>query len=178
MRAPVGDPRLAGGIKRWHIHPVVHQQTVAEHSWNVARILLALWPEAPRELLVEALFNDTGEIATGDPPSTLKQRHPNLRDMYSKMEHDARVEMVLPWGLPGPHPIIGHESWALKMADMMEMLEYALGEMRLGNRNMCMITIRLKEWVFTEMDRVPVALEKWRRNMDDYIARRLREQEP
>lgn len=169
-KAPIGDPRMAGGIRRWHIFPVIQQQTVAEHGWNVARILLAMWPEAPREMIVEALFNDTGEIATGDPPSTLKQRHPVLRDMYSKMEHDARVSMALPWGLPAP--LTAKNEWArcLKMADMIEMMEYAASEIMLGNRYMRPIYHQLQDWVTTEIDQLP---EPILTNAANYVSKRL-----
>lgn len=166
-----GDPRLAGEIKRWHIFPVIQQQTVAEHSWNVARILLAICPDADRDLVLEALFNDTGEIATGDPPTTLKQRDPVLRDMYSRMEHGARIAMVLPWGLPPPRKLVNEETRILKMADMIEMMEYAASEIMLGNRHMRPIFIRLREWVMTEVDNLP----SWAADRAaDYVSHRLR----
>jgi 5'-deoxynucleotidase YfbR-like HD superfamily hydrolase len=170
------DPRLAGGVKRWHIWPVVQQQTVAEHSWNVSRILLAIYPECPTALLLEALFHDCGEIATGDPPSTLKQRHPTLRDVYSKMEYEARLGMVIPWGLPIPHQLLPEERWVLKLADLIEMFEYASLERRRGNQFMMDIVTRLRAWIMIELEvtRYPAL---WRGRAEEYMARRMKEWE-
>jgi 5'-deoxynucleotidase YfbR-like HD superfamily hydrolase len=169
------DPRMAGGIRRWHIWPVLQQQTVAEHSWNVARVLLAIWPDAPRELVIEALFHDCGEISTGDPPSTLKQRYPALRDIYSKMEYEVRLGMVLPWGLPPPQRVTEPERWVLKMADMIEMWEFVQSERLLGNRFVTVMSIQILEWISAEIATAPEAYSNWCLRAEDYVSKRARE---
>jgi 5'-deoxynucleotidase YfbR-like HD superfamily hydrolase len=169
------DPRMAGGIRRWHIWPVLQQQTVAEHSWNVARVLLAIWPDAPRELIVEALFHDCGEIATGDPPSTLKRRYPDLREIYTKMEHEVRLGMVLPWGLPPPQQMTAAERWVLKLSDMIEMHEFVQSERLLGSRFATPIAQRLMEWMSAEISEAPEEYADWCLRAENYVSKRARE---
>lgn len=152
---PISDPRLAGDVKRWHVVTTNRQQTVAEHSWNVARILLAIWPDCPREVVIEALFHDCGEIETGDPPSTLKNRDDRLGPVYKQIENDVRLSMCLPWGLPPPHEMYGYEKQVLRMADMIEMLEFSLREEMLGNRFFAPVSERLRMWITVTLGALP-----------------------
>lgn len=130
------DPRLAGEIARYHTWPTIGQQTCANHQWNVARILLAIWPEAPRALIVEALFHDVGEMATGDIPYPVKKNNPRLKDVCDPIEKDCRTDMWEPWGVPLDMEIIGEiEIVVLKIADYLDMWEFALLEAEKGNRH-------------------------------------------
>lgn len=56
------DPRLAGEVSRYHTWPHLRQQSVAEHSWQVMRIMLAIYPMVPRVLLIHCMAHDAGEI--------------------------------------------------------------------------------------------------------------------
>lgn len=66
-------------IKRWHMVEVSRQQTVAEHSFNVAVISGKLSshlniPDSTRAaILTAALLHDAHEIAFGDFPTPSKQ---------------------------------------------------------------------------------------------------------
>ncbi len=67
------DPRQAGLVRRYHTWAVTRDQTVAEHSWQVARVLLAIWPDVPRHLIIHCLTHDLGERAGGDLPYPVKR---------------------------------------------------------------------------------------------------------
>jgi hypothetical protein len=132
-----GDPRMAGEVKRWHTYPTLREQSVASHSWNVARIVLAIVPMASRELMIEALFHDTGEIkAMGDMPHTSKTgpEREALRKLVKATEREARTAMSLPWALPSPWVLGNSERQPLDLANMIEMWEFALHERMLGNK--------------------------------------------
>jgi 5'-deoxynucleotidase YfbR-like HD superfamily hydrolase len=127
------DPRLAGEVVRYHTWPHIKAQTVAAHSWHVIRILLAIWPEVPRHVIVEAIFHDVGEGFAGDSPFYAKRANPGLKTILDKMENDARLGMALPWGVVAPQALSDDEYKVLKVADLIEMWEHALHEIELGN---------------------------------------------
>lgn len=132
---PTSDPRLAGGLRRYHAWPILVPQTVAEHSWQVARILLAIWPDCDRRLVVAALLHDVGEWGgPGDVPFLAKRASPTLAREAGRMEVDAHLSMCLPWSLPGPAILSVLEQRVLKVADLLEMWEKGQEEVLLGNR--------------------------------------------
>lgn len=131
---PRRDPRMAGCVKRWHTWPHVREQTVADHTWQVTRVLLAIWPLAPRELLVYAMVHDVGEIGTGDMPFPIKRDNPVLKKEADRIEQSTHLSMCVPWGLPSQQPI--HLMWkdVFKLAEFIEMWEDGHHEAMLGNR--------------------------------------------
>lgn len=62
----------AGLVHRWHTNPHLAGTTdrLDGHQGRVARLILALFPDASRDLLIEALTHDDGESVTGDIPAT------------------------------------------------------------------------------------------------------------
>lgn len=62
----------AGLTRRWHTNARLSGtcDRLDGHQARVARIILALWPDASRELLIAALTHDDGEWITGDIPAT------------------------------------------------------------------------------------------------------------
>ena len=128
------DPRMAGCVLRWHTWPHLREQTVADHTWQTMRMLLAIWPLAPQEMLVYVLGHDAGEIATGDMPYPVKKNNPALKREADRIEKEARLAMCIPWGFPPSRPI--PEPWMVifKLAEFMEMWEDGHHELMLGNR--------------------------------------------
>lgn len=61
----------AGLTTRWHTNPWLAQtcDRLDGHQGRVARLILALWPDASRDLLIAALTHDDGESVTGDIPA-------------------------------------------------------------------------------------------------------------
>jgi 5'-deoxynucleotidase YfbR-like HD superfamily hydrolase len=67
----------AGQVRRWHCNAAFRHvtDTTAEHSARVARLVLAMWPFASRELLIACLQHDDGESgAWGDISGPAKAR--------------------------------------------------------------------------------------------------------
>jgi hypothetical protein len=127
------DPAFAGQVARWHATPTVRSQTVGEHSWQVARVLLAIWPDAPVTLLTETLFHDVGELGTGDVPSYAKLDEA-LRTKLEYIEKNARLRMVIPWGVPHPRELPPKELFWLRVAHQIADWEFLLQEVIMGNR--------------------------------------------
>lgn len=124
---------MAGCVARWHARPKLRPQSIGEHSWQALRILLAIWPQAPRELMVHAVVHDIGEIVAGDPPFPVKRDNPDLKSISDRIERGAHLAMVLPWGLPAPAEL--HPIWraVFKLAESIEMWEDNMQESLLGN---------------------------------------------
>ena len=129
----VPDPRLAGGVSRWHTEAVIGHQNVAEHGWHVARIVLALWPQASRELIVECLMHDIGEVVAGDPPGPAKVEFPAMGNQHQLIEDKARLAMAIPWGVPSRCALSSLEHKVLKLADSLEAWEWAMQNLAMGN---------------------------------------------
>lgn len=138
------DPRTAGRVSRYHTWPHVREQSVGEHTWQVMRILLAIWPEAPRELLVETIFHDAGERVSGDAPYPIKAQNPTLKSEMDRIERAGRLEMTA-WGAVAPLPISEQERAVLKLAEFIEMMEWGLDELALGNQSARLVVLRCQD---------------------------------
>lgn len=123
-------------VKRWGIVNTARVQSVAEHSFNVALIVLAIarkaWPgpEAPPNnlmattLMTVALLHDAEEVRTGDAPTPYKLR---LKDQGAK-DALADVKAEILRDLLGERMLgVIHEveddpegGWLLKAADFIE----------------------------------------------------------
>ena len=106
----------SGEVTRYHAVPTVQPQNLAHHQWNVAVIGLFLWPTMRKELLVELLHHDTGEVVTGDIPYTIKRDYPELKRMLSVIEHDTRHDQLM----VAPMDLTPEETALLKMADTLD----------------------------------------------------------
>lgn len=123
--------RSGGAVRRYHTWPVIHQQTVAEHSWNLARILHTIWPDAPVGAILHAIYHDVGEVATGDIPFPVKRENPDLKVTMDRLEVDAMLSMGI------SYHIGDIELWhkRAKICDMIEMWEFGQDELLLGNHH-------------------------------------------
>lgn len=135
------DPRSAGKISRYHTWERIRDQSVGEHTWQVMRIILALHPEASPQLLRYAMFHDVGERVTGDVPFPVKREHPEVKTAFDSMEGEAQLRMV-PWGVIAGVVLTVEERNLLKLAEFIEMMEWGLDEMALGNKNARIIFTR------------------------------------
>jgi 5'-deoxynucleotidase YfbR-like HD superfamily hydrolase len=83
----------ASFVKRWHSNADLCDTVdyIAGHQGRVAILVLRLFPEASRALLVHAITHDQGEAATGDIPYTAKNAHPELRGMIDVFEGRERT---------------------------------------------------------------------------------------
>lgn len=120
--------RQGGAVRRYHTWPVHRQQTVAEHSWNVARIVTTIWPVAPASVIMYCLYHDVGEIATGDIPFPVKAENPELKGLLDQLEDRAVEAMRLP-----PHHVDDIWRRRVKVCDLIEMWEFGIDEELMGN---------------------------------------------
>ena len=126
----VTSTRMAGGVKRYHTWPTLRTQTVAEHSWQVMRLFLELFPDAVTvEVLTWILWHDVAEIGTGDVPFPLKSRYPELKGILDEIENDVTENMGIVWPELTPR-----QRLLVKVCDLLEMWEWGCEEMRMGNR--------------------------------------------
>ncbi len=134
-------PRRAGQVTRYHTWPRIREQSTGEHTWQVIRILLALWPDAPRHVLTYVVFHDVEEVATGDVPYPLKKENPRLAAEYGDMEVSVRAGLE-PFGVPVCPPLTPEEKITFKIAEYVEMWEWGLGEVNLSNTYAHLVTER------------------------------------
>lgn len=136
------DPRVAGQVTRYHTWPRTRDQSVGEHSWQVMRILLTVWPTVPRKLLVHAVLHDVGEMA-GDIPYPGKRNDPLLKDRMDLAEQKIHAGMMDAWRLPGITTLTEYEHRVFKVCENLEMWEWGLHEQNLGNRYGSVVTMRM-----------------------------------
>lgn len=124
--------RLAGGVKRYHTWPVLTEQTVAEHTFHILRIYWQIWgPESMTpEAVTQILWHDLGEIETGDVPFQMKRRYPALGETLREAEK-LKVQDLADYNIPQPDE---QTLLRVKMCDLIEMHEYGLHELALGNQ--------------------------------------------
>ena len=134
MIDPTNDPRIAGQVKRYHTWPVLQSQTNAAHSWQVARILLAIYPECDRSLLVHALNHDSGELHSGDLPYPVKKENPELKTHVDRIENRAINTMHVLWDFPIVQKLDPIDKIIFKIAEFIEMYEFGAQEVIMGNK--------------------------------------------
>ncbi len=124
--------RRAGGIKRYHNRPIIGEQTVAAHTWGVTVLLFEMFEGCPSvSLLYAATFHDVAEVRTGDVPADAKERWPNIRVALAVAEIEADKELSL-----AETSLTGSEQFALKCADLLELLWFCYEQRRLGNQGL------------------------------------------
>jgi len=143
------DPRSAGHVLRYHTWPHLRPQSVAEHSWQLVRILVQIWPLVPQEYIIEVLFHDIGERGTGDMPYPTKANDPELKTRMDIAEADVRRRMAKEWQslVLGQAPLSEGAKIIVKMCEFIEMWEWALDELALGNKNAALVEQRCRDGI-------------------------------
>lgn len=123
-----------GHVRRFHTVPDYSgcvQQTVAEHAWGVALILIELGKRnampISANLLEAALLHDAEEVFTGDMPAPTKWRFPSLAKELKLAEHVIKSELNL------IDKLLPSEELLLKWADSLELYAYAQRRARDGS---------------------------------------------
>ncbi len=124
----IQELRDAGAVKRYHTVPTLRTQNIAEHSWNIACLVLEIDPEASAELLAAAMFHDVGELYTGDIPANFKWEYPLITKNLCEAEDMFRDKMA------PAHALSGMERDILKFADTAECVLWCIEEAQMGNR--------------------------------------------
>jgi hypothetical protein len=136
------DPRHAGQITRYHTWSVHRNQSVGEHSWQIIRIAVTIWPECPRHLFLHAVLHDIGEMA-GDIPWPGKRNDPVLRERITLAELRVHRAMSARWNLPPPVRLSEMEQNFFKMCEYIEMWEFGLMEQNMGNKYGTIVSTRM-----------------------------------
>lgn len=129
----VKNSRFAGNVQRYHTWPTINQQSVAEHTWQMLRIWFHMWGPPPPDVTVVIVFHDAGEVLAGDRPFMAKRRSPELKAILDKLEDEAVEEMG---GPKAGLRLTPYDTLRIKFCDWLEMMEFGLVEMAMGN-NLC-----------------------------------------
>lgn len=123
--------RHAGDIKRYHVWPTIQQQSVAHHTWNVLRIYIELFGPPSPEITTYIVYHDVGELATGDIPFDAKRANPKLKKVVSEIDDEAAK--LLSSGWYDSEDLTEKQQDMVKFCDLLEMMEFAIEEIRLGD---------------------------------------------
>jgi len=82
-------------------------------------------------LLYAATFHDAAEVRTGDVPADAKFQWPALRHLLDACELQAEMELGIAF-----QRLLEAERFALKCADMLELLWFCYEQRRLGNQGL------------------------------------------
>lgn len=134
----------AARTRRYHTEVILGgEQTVADHSWGVAKIVLYLWPNSSMNLVKACLDHDLLEHFVGDSPAPAKWRFPELKAALDNAEKVMAEEHGLTFELSE------EEHQRLKAADVLEACLFAKLQMELGNRTGFLIWDRLENFLKT-----------------------------
>jgi len=123
------DARCGGHVERCHVIPHQGSYNNAAHSWGVAMLMYALWPEDFERLALICLTHDIPEGWTGDPPSFLFDHLPELRAAVSDVEGTVSNSLRLPSEV-GLDPI---DRAKLKACDRLELYLWCREQKAFGN---------------------------------------------
>jgi 5'-deoxynucleotidase YfbR-like HD superfamily hydrolase len=124
----------SGTVRRYHTMEAIESNLVSQHSWGVVLLILMLWPDAPRQLLIAAELHDFGEKATGDMPGPVKWGNPVLESEMDRMER-AHMKARLPDTLLQLLESVDEVQWGLvELCDRAEFCISMIQERMLGNK--------------------------------------------
>lgn len=120
-------------VRRYHTEPVVHQQTVGEHTYGVMWLVYLLSDgDVSRNLLLAAMMHDAPEHETGDIPAPVK-RTGGIKAMFDTLEDRAMRDLQLAFP-----ELTEAEAATLKMADCLEGMLFCSWELKRGNTLMAL----------------------------------------
>jgi 5'-deoxynucleotidase YfbR-like HD superfamily hydrolase len=128
------DPRRALRVARYHTCPTIQQQTIGEHVAQLLRITMTIWPNPPRHFVAHILCHDMPEVCLGDPPYPSKRIHRALKDAMTGAEGAVMRDMRGQWSVPEYTELSEAEHRIFKLFEYIEMWEFLLNEIELGNR--------------------------------------------
>jgi len=137
-------------IRRWGLMRNIEQENDMEHSMQTAMIAHGLAvlgnrrfgsQVSPERVVALAMYHDASEALTGDLPTPVKYKNPEIQSAYQDIEQRARERLIqmLPEDmredfLPYVQPDENSEEWQLvKAADRISAYIKCLTEEKLGN---------------------------------------------
>ena len=158
------DTRLAGQVRRYHTWPIVGQQTVAEHCWQILRIYLSVTERIDSQMMYHIVFHDIGEHYTGDIPYPVKRDNKVLKEQMDFMEHRSYCTQLEYWGAFEQVRLNEEEMKLFKQIELIEMAEFGLEQMCYGNYYGYVVANRCLQAVYSDNPS---------RRLADYVARRI-----
>lgn len=148
--------------RRYHSFRMVQEDTVGHHSHNVMSNVLAIMPEASRDLLIATHDHDGAEHISGDMPAPAK-RGMGIRDTVNGFE----AELMARYGLGKEEARLSNvEKWVLKVADSMDGMRYCISELKMGNRKAIGIYAAFASYVKELLDAAPLPLSRGNETYD------------
>lgn len=141
--------------KRFHTADTLTEQSVGEHSFGVAWLVVLMHPTARKELILAALAHDLAEHIVGDVSSPTKRKYPALKVAVDEVEGAALSKI----GLDFETYLTPHELKLLKTADMLDGMMFCVRERCMGSRTVCEIYKNFNAYVKEIQGLPPEALE-------------------
>ena len=142
------DTRLAGQVRRYHTWPVVGQQTIAEHCWQILRIYLAVTERIDSQMMYHIVFHDIGEHFTGDIPYPVKRDNQQLKEQVDFLEQRSYCTQLDYWGSFEQVRLNDAEKKLFKQIELVEMAEFGLDQVCFGNTHGMIIADRCLRAVY------------------------------
>lgn len=122
------DRQIANRVERYHTWPTLHRQTTGEHANRVLQIYVEIFGLPRAEVLYYASIHDAGEQYASDVQYGAKRDVPGLRDAINEAEQRGYEKLGIK-----PPQLTDEEFARVKIADLLEMWEFAKAELRMGN---------------------------------------------
>ncbi len=151
LTAVRSDTRMAGRVVRYHTWPFITRQDVSQHSWQVWRIVRAIWGNRiPWDVTEQIMLHDCGELRTGDAPYPIKRDNPELKKVMDRLEETALAEQGV-W-------LTSLDSlwkWRIKVAHTIEMMETGMDELAAGSAFGSTVVMQMAEWLPQQLAAFP-----------------------
>lgn len=123
-----GDRQIANRVMRYHTWPVIHRQSIGEHSNRVLQIYVEIFGLPRSEVLYYISHHDSGEQFSGDIPFGGKRVVPGLGGAINAAEQKGLQKLSITMPVLSPD-----EFEKMKMCDALEMWEFGSVEYVMGN---------------------------------------------
>ena len=126
-------------IKRYSNVPKLHEESVAEHCFFVAAIVLDLRSQytfSLEDALVIAISHDMTEMELNDCPHIIKRKYPQIAEAYAICEEEVANQLpeLVAWGSREFDKVPSTvEAKIVQLADAMQCIQFAHVEVNLGN---------------------------------------------
>jgi 5'-deoxynucleotidase YfbR-like HD superfamily hydrolase len=146
------DTRLAGQIRRYHTWPIIGQQTIAEHTWQMLRIYMcvAMPTKINPAVVFRMMFHDVGEHSTGDLPFPVKRDNPALKAEVNMLEERSYATQLDYWDAlhHAKMLVTSEEEVLIKQIEMIEMAEFGMDQVCFGNQHVFIVANRCLQAVY------------------------------
>lgn len=127
------DTRLSGQVRRYHTWPIIGEQTISEHCWQILRIYLSVTETIDPHMVMHIAFHDIGETYSGDPPYPLKSQNPELKTRLDYIEKSSMLLQLQYWGAFRQVMLSEEDLKFFKQIELVEMAELGMDQLCLGN---------------------------------------------